>query len=35
MADLKKTDKTPLGDIEKAERIRKRYFELKIQGDEK
>ena len=32
---IKKTDKTPLGDIEKAERIRKRYFELKISGDEK
>jgi phage-related protein len=32
---IKKTDKTPLGDIEKAERIRKRYFELKNSGDEK
>ena len=32
---IKKTDKTPLGDIEKAERIRKRYFELKISGDGK
>ena len=31
---IKKTDKTPLGDIEKAERIRKRYFELKISGNE-
>lgn len=31
---IKKTDKTPLGDIEKAERIRKRYFELKNSGDE-
>jgi len=27
---IKKTDKTPLGDILKAERIRKQYFELKI-----
>jgi len=25
----------PLGSIEKAERIRKQYFELKISGDEK
>ena len=32
---IKKTGKTPLGDIEKAERIRKRYFELKTSGDEK
>lgn len=27
---IKKTDKTPLGDIEKAERLRKQYMELKI-----
>jgi phage-related protein len=27
---IKKTDKTPLGDFEKAEKIRKRYFELRI-----
>lgn len=32
---IKKTDKTPLADIEKAERIRKRYFNLKISRDEK
>lgn len=32
---IKKTDKTPLGDIAKAENIRKRYFELKTSGDEK
>ncbi|HET6556462.1 MAG TPA: type II toxin-antitoxin system RelE/ParE family toxin [Prolixibacteraceae bacterium] len=31
---IKKTDKTPQGDIEKAERIRKRYFELKTSEDE-
>lgn len=32
---IKKTAKTPLGDIEKAENIRKRYFELKTSADEK
>lgn len=26
---IKKTDKTPQGDLEKAERVRKKYFELK------
>jgi phage-related protein len=26
---IKKTDKTPPGDLEKAERVRKKYFELK------
>ncbi len=26
---IKKTDKTPKGDLEKAERLRKKYFELK------
>lgn len=26
---IKKTDKTPKGDLDKAERLRKRYFELK------
>lgn len=26
---IKKTDKTPLGDLDKAERLRKKYFELK------
>jgi phage-related protein len=26
---VKKTDKTPPGEVEKAERIRKMYFELK------
>lgn len=28
---IKKTDKTPLGDLNKAERLRKLYFELKEQ----
>jgi phage-related protein len=32
---IKKTDKTPLGDFEKAEKIRKRYFELRISENEK
>jgi phage-related protein len=26
---IKKTDKTPRGDLDKAERLRKKYFELK------
>lgn len=26
---IKKTDKTPQGDLDKAERLRKKYFELK------
>jgi phage-related protein len=32
---IKKTEKTPFGDIEKAEKIRKRYFELRIERNEK
>ena len=32
---IKKTDKTPQGDIEKAEKLRKLYFERKIAGNEK
>jgi phage-related protein len=32
---IKKRDKTPMGDIEKAERIRRLYFNLKNSGDEK
>lgn len=27
---IKKTDKTPLADLDKAERLRKKYFELKV-----
>jgi len=26
---IKKTDKTPKGDLDKAERLRKKYFEIK------
>lgn len=32
---IKKTEKTPQSELEKAERIRKRYFELKTAEDEK
>ena len=32
---IKKTDKTPLGEIEKAENLRKQYFNLKITNHEK
>ena len=32
---IKKTDKTPQSEIEKAERLRKLYFERKILGNEK
>ena len=32
---IKKTDRTPLSDIEKAERLRKHYFERKIAENEK
>jgi len=32
---IKKTDKMPLGEIEKAENLRKQYFNLKITNHEK
>lgn len=32
---IKKTDKTPQGEIEKAENLRKQYFSLKITNHEK
>lgn len=32
---IKKTDKTPQGEIEKAENLRKQYFNLKITNHEK
>ena len=31
---IKKTDKTPQGEIEKAENLRKQYFNLKITHNE-
>jgi len=32
---IKKTDKTPLGEIDKAENLRRQYFNLKINHNEK